>query len=520
MLCAVLFAAGVRYGGKQLVLWLNIPPEATGIEVTFSDENVMEAAASAEKIEEGRIPVRFTPLNPGKTVTTVTWPGVEEDGLYAASMEMEMRTLASGIIFDSLTYDFTGWEYLMPCFGLFCLLTAVCFFAAFLEERKETAFTYRVPRHLGFGLFFLILGLMRIGDAAALFNGGYSGTMWSQLIGIAVSGQSFLQYTGRVMFVCAALVALSNVQLIRREGMRPANMYGLMAAALIAGGAAFGLWLPGSGVIFGLRNAVCNVFAGVYSYFECLLAATVICAVLAGRHEPAYDKSHVIILGCCIRPDGTLYPLVRARADRAIRFAEAQQKATGMRPCLVASGGKAGKEPVAEGEAIAAYLREQGVPQEKILVEGRSTTTMENMKMSLAVINEHMAAEATTAAAATEETTEATTAAAATEKTTEAETAAENAEKATAKKMTEAAKADRQPRNIAFATSDYHVFRGGILAGQAGIRADGMGAHTKWYFWPNAFIREFIGLLAESFAEQAVIIVIFIAVSLLLTFLM
>ena len=29
-----------------------------------------------------------------------------------------------------------------------------------------------------------------------------------------------------------------------------------------------------------------------------------------------------------------------------------------------------------------------------------------------------------------------------------------------------------------------------------------MGSRTKWYFWPNAFLREFIGLMAAGRAQQ------------------
>lgn len=51
---------------------------------------------------------------------------------------------------------------------------------------------------------------------------------------------------------------------------------------------------------------------------------------------------------------------------------------------------------------------------------------------------------------------------------------------------------------IAISTTNYHVFRSGIFAGQAGLKAEGMGSKTKWYFWPNAFIREFVVLLVSQ----------------------
>ena len=48
---------------------------------------------------------------------------------------------------------------------------------------------------------------------------------------------------------------------------------------------------------------------------------------------------------------------------------------------------------------------------------------------------------------------------------------------------------------IAFATTNYHMLRSGILAKKVGIDAEGIASDTKWYFWPNGFIREFIALL-------------------------
>ena len=49
---------------------------------------------------------------------------------------------------------------------------------------------------------------------------------------------------------------------------------------------------------------------------------------------------------------------------------------------------------------------------------------------------------------------------------------------------------------IAFATTNYHMLRSGILARKAGIDAEGIAGDTKWYFWPNGFVREFFAILA------------------------
>ena len=52
--------------------------------------------------------------------------------------------------------------------------------------------------------------------------------------------------------------------------------------------------------------------------------------------------------------------------------------------------------------------------------------------------------------------------------------------------------------NIGFSTTNYHVFRGYTLAHKTGMTVKGLSAKTKLYFFPNAFVREFIGLLWEQ----------------------
>ena len=185
-----------------------------------------------------------------------------------------------------------------------------------------------------------------------------------------------MRWTAYLLAVFAVLTAVSNVVLMRHEGVRPANMLGILVAAGIVGGALIGIGLSNSRLTFPMRNVLCNVYAGLFVYFECLLTATVIRALEAGKHEPSYDKDYIIILGCRIRQDGTLYPLIRGRVDRAIEFAQAQEAATGKAAVLVPSGGQGSDEPMSEAEAMADYIRSKGMSDDRILVENRSQTTL------------------------------------------------------------------------------------------------------------------------------------------------
>lgn len=56
-----------------------------------------------------------------------------------------------------------------------------------------------------------------------------------------------------------------------------------------------------------------------------------------------------------------------------------------------------------------------------------------------------------------------------------------------------------------FSTTNYHVFRSGIISRQVDFEADGMGSPTKWYFWPNAFVREVIGMVSYKWKSMLLV---------------
>ena len=66
--------------------------------------------------------------------------------------------------------------------------------------------------------------------------------------------------------------------------------------------------------------------------------------------------------------------------------------------------------------------------------------------------------------------------------------------------------AKKPDAKIAFSTTNYHVFRSGIYARRVKMRAVGMGAKTKWYFWPNAAVREFVGVLSRHKDKQLIVL--------------
>lgn len=171
----------------------------------------------------------------------------------------------------------------------------------------------------------------------------------------------FAYYTFPVIFIFALLLSVSNFSLIRHEGFRFRNALGiLLSVAMVI--SFFVLVLvhqtdfSGSELQLNIRDSVLGVFFCAYVIMECFLIGSMICGLAVAKHQPAYDKDYIVILGCMIRKDGTLYPLIRGRVDRAIRFYRSQQEATGKKAVFIPSGGQGRREPISEAEAMKRYL--------------------------------------------------------------------------------------------------------------------------------------------------------------------
>ena len=78
------------------------------------------------------------------------------------------------------------------------------------------------------------------------------------------------------------------------------------------------------------------------------------------------------------------------------------------------------------------------------------------------------------------------------------------------KRMIDAFKADAK---VCFVTTNYHVLRSGMLAKKAGLDAEGLASHTKWYFWPNGLARELIAILSMHPLQELAVTVICVALA-------
>ena len=153
------------------------------------------------------------------------------------------------------------------------------------------------------------------------------------------------------------------------------------------------------------------------------------------------DFDYVIIHGAGLLRGDQLSRLLRDRVDKAIQVYRKDPTP----PKLIPSGGKGGDETISEAEAMRRYLLQQGIPEEDILLEDRSATTLENLRFSKQIL---------------------------------------------------AAREGRKYTDLV--TSNYHVYRALRYCRRIGLSCTGVGSRVAFYYWPSALIREFIAIHTEK----------------------
>jgi len=314
------------------------------------------------------------------------------------------------------------------------------------EQYKNKRYSHSIVMNLGLLLFLIINTLRHIN--LLVINSKLLDI--SEIYNETLNSFSYFAYFSLPLIILISLYSLvANIVLIRKEGFKLQNLLGLLFTVLIT------LLLLSSQLTFKVAKSI-NFFkshtyikrfidVGVNSilcYYYCLTIATLFCIVAATKYKPSYDKDYVIILGSRIRKDGSLTPILQARVDKAIEFAKEQKENTNKKIVFIPSGGKGIDEVMAEAEAMKKYLINKGINPNEIIAENHSKNTVQNFIFSKRIIDEY-----------------------------------------------------NSDGNIIFSTTNYHVFRSGVIAWNEGIKCEGIGCSTKWYFYVNALIREFFANL-------------------------
>ncbi len=340
---------------------------------------------------------------------------------------------------------------------IYLLSVIILLVRAFFQQLQYNPYSYNIIIYFGFAVF-LFVNLLAEGIVTwrvLLRPADYDVTV--HLSWLLMSGKIYILLSFPFVVIFGAMLFFSNISLIRHEGKSFKNVLGiLLSVSMIA----FIIWLFAADYYFTgsfeeliRRELLISLIASIFLYLESMLIGAIAASLIAARIEPPHDRDFMIILGCGMRPDGNPTPLLKGRIDRAVDFYLKQRDETGKELMFVCSGGQGSDEPISECACMKRYLLLKGIREHLILEENRSTDTRENMQFSRECIMEV-----------------------------------------------------NPDGKIAFSTTNYHVFRSGIWARRAKMRALGVGAKTKWYFWPNAWVREFIGLMTEHRGKQILVL--------------
>ena len=455
-----------------------------GIQVEVERPEVLKAGEP--EIRDGYLRIRLKPEGPGRTDVTFRTKDGESDALQV------LRVGPLHTVYDMNSGGFSGDSAVLIALTVFWALVGAIMIWHFRQARGTGFYAYGTIYYAGFGIFALATALTMLQVTVSHLMSPATYPMLSAYSTINGASMQFMMLTMPAMVLFALAMSVSNIVLLRHERLGIQNVLGLIAGLILLLGEGIGLFLfsrdfAGSEWQGRVDSTLQNTYATVFAYFECVLTGAAICTVKAAGHEPEPNQDYIVILGCWFRPDGSLPPLLRGRADRALAFWRHQKETTGKEAVFIPSGGQGRDEPMAEAEAIRRYLAAQGIPDRLILPEDRAVNTFQNMAFSRKIMEEQ--ARPTDAGAAD---------------------AVRNGDESQRIMEEGAQQTHPEPFRAIYATTNYHVFRSGVWAAEAGLKAEGIGSRTRWWFWPNAFLRETVGLLQKRWKQELLFLMVMI----------
>ena len=225
--------------------------------------------------------------------------------------------------------------------------------------------------------------------------------------------------------------------------------YGFLILAAASGTKFFVIWfLIGAFFLWAGYMTNGNHWHAVLSAVRIALAVLVTAAVVivaAGTacimthfHDRAPDGlDEIIVIGAQVRESGPSRVL-RSRLNAAAAYLAENPDTV----CIV-SGGQGPNEPCTEAEAMKEYLVRKGIPENQILEEDKSTTTVENLEFSSRFLN-------------------------------------------------------RKEDSVGIVTNNFHMFRSLKLAKKNGYQnCRGIAAGSTPLYLPNNILRECLGIVKE-----------------------
>lgn len=290
--------------------------------------------------------------------------------------------------------------------------------------------------------FYFMVSYVSLFSFLILYTNNFEGSLWAIMMILLLVIPLLIIYCFFAFLLISMFV--TSVKLIKNEGFSFSNILGILFGLLMV---AWYFILPFLQVV--VTESWQRVFflmltVYVTSFFFMYAVFTIAAITYAWKPKRKKTNDYIIVLGAGLIDGQRVTPLLASRIDKAIARYNLQIQKGGQPPLLIMSGGQGSDERISEAEAMHRYALEQGVPKMHMAREEQSTNTYENMWYSKQIIDERFGDKA----------------------------------------------------KGLFATNNFHVFRSALFARMVGLRADGIGSKTKFYYFLNATVREFIGVMS------------------------
>lgn len=182
------------------------------------------------------------------------------------------------------------------------------------------------------------------------------------------------------------------------------------------------------------------------------LGAILICTVIIigivgilvseGKEEPSANADYVIVLGAHVFGE-RMSANLRYRVEAAYGYLKKNPDTK-----VVLSGGQGQGEEITEAEAMRRYLVQEGIEEDRILIEGDSVNTEENIKNSAELIGD-------------------------------------------------------KSKKVVIVSNSFHIYRAkGIAKKQGYTDVEGLGCKIHPYSIPNAYVREAVAVIKYKICRQ------------------
>lgn len=205
-----------------------------------------------------------------------------------------------------------------------------------------------------------------------------------------------------------------------------------------------------AGMLFGIAYIVIGLLMNrtdssnqkyIFIIALCVLLLTILKMreIYAAGKTKISSQKVIIVLGCRVRGDEPSLSLIK-RVDAAYKFLLFNPESV-----AILSGGQGKDENISEAQCMQQFLYARGISKDRLILEDRSTSTDENIRFSLQII--------------------------------------------------ETLDLDR---NVAIATSEYHQKRAANICKKYGLNSTPVSSKTKWTLLPTFLLRELFAEIKEK----------------------